>query len=163
MFEIVTEDAEAYPLPSFLFLKLQYHLHRVMCSIRAAGALRTIFRDNPRDVDPAISGELSVPGEWAYLLEGAVEEGILDSVAAAKWARAFALRAREEKRWKLEDMERWTSLPTSTDYAASLCYAFADATTVVAGNIVVYAAEPRTDVDHLTLNLMEMSKHCWRY
>jgi hypothetical protein len=105
VFEIVTKDSKAHSLPSFRFLNLQYHLHRVMRSIRAASALRIIFRDNPPDIDPLTSGEMTVPGDWAQLLECAVEEGVLDSLAAAKWARAFAIRALKDHKRRLESRE----------------------------------------------------------
>jgi hypothetical protein len=99
VFEIVTKNPATYPLPSFWFLNLQYHLHRVMTSMKATSSLRIIFRDNPPDVDPLTSGDMTVPGQWAFLLECAVEEGVIDSVAATKWARVFAI-------WGLKDDER---------------------------------------------------------
>ncbi len=123
VYEIVTDNPAAAPLPSWHFLNIQYHLHRIMAGIQAAGALRTIFSDPPpgddedddaagavvgdnddsdvdmQDVQNALDSKLDedgVPWEWKPLLEAAVAADVLDDAAAALWARAFARKVRAE-------------------------------------------------------------------
>ncbi|KAK3938870.1 hypothetical protein QBC46DRAFT_343131 [Diplogelasinospora grovesii] len=64
VYEIATTDPDAYPLPSFDLLDLQYYaLHRVSSCIKAAGSLKTIFKGDPPNVDPVPGDITTVPSE----------------------------------------------------------------------------------------------------
>jgi hypothetical protein len=111
IYELVTSDSVLFPLPSSEILRLQYALHCLMSSLTAAGSLKAIFRDDPPDVDPVASGEVTVPSDWARLIEAAMDEGILDSAAAEIWGAAFGLQAEKDARLERqrarEDLEFW--------------------------------------------------------
>ncbi|KAK3940441.1 hypothetical protein QBC46DRAFT_385399 [Diplogelasinospora grovesii] len=106
LYELVTSDPTRYPLPSYELLQMQYTLHKLLLSLKAAGSLRTIFKDDPPSVDP-IPANMTVPSEWAWLLDGATKAGVMDSDAAAKWGHAFALVQREKDE---EEEERYQEL-----------------------------------------------------
>jgi len=62
--------------------------------------LKTIFREDPSDVDPVTT---DVPYKWEVLLQSAEEASILDTAAREKWANAFVREAQteDERRAKL--------------------------------------------------------------
>lgn len=70
-------------------MEIQYGVHKLLASMRAAGALKIIFSDDPPDdLGPTPAG-MSVPSEWEYLLEAAVDTGVLSVTAARRWGKAF--------------------------------------------------------------------------
>lgn len=109
VFELVTTDPAACPLPNAHFLHIQYGVHRMMAGIQAASGLAVIFsKEPPRDpdnpenpddpnLDRDFDLETQAPPEWRSTLEAAVDVGVLDEQAAARWGRAFARAARERE------------------------------------------------------------------
>ncbi|OAA54582.1 hypothetical protein SPI_08828 [Niveomyces insectorum RCEF 264] len=89
VYELVTQDPEERPLPSLRLLQMQYGAHKLLAGIRAAGALKAIFSDDPPDDQGPVPFNVSVPREWKSLLEAAVDAGILNDKAAQCWGRAF--------------------------------------------------------------------------
>ena len=103
VYEIVTSDPKKYPLPSFDFLQIQYAVIVAFAALKAAGSLKTIFSEDPPDVDPVVA---DVPYKWEILLQSAEEAGILDTATRGKWANAFAREAQMEEEERIADLKR---------------------------------------------------------
>jgi hypothetical protein len=99
VFRLTTPDPGKYPLPDYNILALQWALHRVLGSLKAAGALRAIFGDDPPDDAPAVPSGGSVLLDrslLAYLADIAEDKGIMTPDTAAKW-RGVILKAMYEE------------------------------------------------------------------
>jgi len=72
-------------------------------ALKAAGSLKTIFSEDPPDVDPVVA---DVPYKWEILLQSAEEAGILDTAAREKWSNAFAREAQMEEEKKIAKLKR---------------------------------------------------------
>lgn len=91
VYEIVTADPNSRPLPSLRLLQIQYGIHKIFAGMRAAGALKILFSDDPPDDPGPLPSNISVPIEWESLLEAAVKAGVLDVTAASRWGKAIAI------------------------------------------------------------------------
>lgn len=118
IYELATDDPIAFPLPSEDFLRIQYYIHKIKAGMMAAGALNSIFSEDPPPPDAGADENVEggrehqhqhdhtlldgdeVLGEWALFLEAAQEQRILDNESAARWARAFAIHIRKEEEEK---------------------------------------------------------------
>jgi hypothetical protein len=96
VYEVFTSDPAVNPLPSFELLSAPYAIHKVMSALKAAGSLKTIFKGSPPDVDPVTCAEVTVPDDWASLIEAATAAGVLDPTSAEQWGAAFELEAEAE-------------------------------------------------------------------
>ncbi len=111
VFELVTSDAEKFPLPSFHFLEIQFAIHKLMGGMEAAGGLAAIFGggDPPDDEGPLPKG-MEVPFVWKFLIDAAHEAEVLDDKGATLWKRCIARRdgerRLESRRW-LHKAQRW--------------------------------------------------------
>lgn len=90
VFEIVTDDPIAYPLPSYEMLSIQYACHKILAGIKAAGALRVIFRGDPPEDPGEDYDALDIDPIWRFVIEEAEEQGILSVNDARAWIRTCA-------------------------------------------------------------------------
>lgn len=97
---VSTKDPRNYPLPYFQLLDLQYHLNRALRATGAGEVLRLLFRrDQDRDPGdksdtPVDLWEYPLPTEEsaflaAYLVEMAVEEGIIEKDEVDLWLERY--------------------------------------------------------------------------
>lgn len=113
IYRITTSDPAKYPLPSAELLEIQYALHRVLGSMKAAGWIKHIFRGNPPDVDPVPRGwQFLKDSALAYLLEEAEDQEVLTTEAADKWRGALLLAeyAEREKEANFSESLGWDTL-----------------------------------------------------
>lgn len=99
IFRFTTSDPKKYPLPDHNLLALQWALHRVLGSLKAAGALSVIFSHDPPDDAPAVASGGCVHLDeslLAHLVDIAEEKGTITAEKAAKW-RGTILQSMYEK------------------------------------------------------------------
>lgn len=92
VFELVSSDPAAFPLPSFRMLEIQHAVHKLMAGMRAAATLRFIFGGDPPPDEGPVPEAVPAPRLWSELLDLAVDEGIVDADAARRWNQAFQWR-----------------------------------------------------------------------
>lgn len=96
VYELVTDDPDAHPLPSHRLLQVQFAAHTLMSGMRAAAALKDTFSGTPPPDAGGSSSCTSVPALWQDLIDEAQVLGILDEGMAARWGSEFARQAQQD-------------------------------------------------------------------
>lgn len=92
VYELVTSDPVAHPLPNIRFLQIQLGVQKIMAGVQAAAVGGVLFAGDPpdEDDDDSLPSDLEVPAIWQTALDAAVRAGVLDDEAADQWGIALA-------------------------------------------------------------------------
>ncbi|KAK3364832.1 hypothetical protein B0T24DRAFT_495057, partial [Lasiosphaeria ovina] len=86
VYELVMADEVTGPLPNIHFLRLRYAIQKLLAGMKAAGALKDIFRGPPPSgIKGPVRDEVYMRGDWEMLIEAAEQEGVLSVEAAEQW------------------------------------------------------------------------------
>ncbi|OIW23246.1 hypothetical protein CONLIGDRAFT_141810 [Coniochaeta ligniaria NRRL 30616] len=98
IFRLTTTDPDKRPLPSYRLLEIQYALHKVLGSLKAAAAEKVLFRRDPPDVDPVPRGSHLIKETLlSYLLDHAEDSLAVSQEQADKWRGAIVLAQDAER------------------------------------------------------------------
>ncbi|KAK1756304.1 hypothetical protein QBC47DRAFT_460156 [Echria macrotheca] len=110
VYELVTADEAACPLPNMHFLRLRYAMQKLLAGMMAAGALKDVFRGPPpppSGMEGPVRDERHMPGDWEMLIEAAQQEGVLTVEAAERWRRYILENAYQEYQERVEEYAAW--------------------------------------------------------
>jgi len=107
IYELVTADEVDCPLPSIYFLQLRYAIQKLLAGMRAAGALKDIFRGPPPSSEGPVRDDVYMPSDWDMLIQSAQEEGVLSVEAEEQWRRYVSESTYQDHQEWAEQEAEW--------------------------------------------------------
>lgn len=107
VFELITPNKDTHPLPKFSLLEMRFATQKLLAGMKAAGALRDMFREPPPDGFTGPVPSIALPFAWEMVLEAAVDEQIMDIDTADKWKRAVLEALYEKQQVLAREVAKW--------------------------------------------------------
>ncbi|CAK7221377.1 hypothetical protein SCUCBS95973_004476 [Sporothrix curviconia] len=92
VYQLSTDDAASFPLPSFDLLRMRYVFHKLVEGVRDLDSLRVLFAGPPPEYVGLFRDGPEIPLECNLAIDAAMVVGILDFTSADKWRDALAVQ-----------------------------------------------------------------------